>query len=72
MIAANLPITRHLSPARAYTLIERLSQTGIAGGAVYDALVAETAREHNLLLLTRDRRAATTYRSLQVPFELIA
>lgn len=42
-------------------LIVDLSRHGIRGGAVYDALVAATARHHDLLLLTRDRRARAAY-----------
>ena len=44
---------------------------GIAGGAVYDTLVAAAAAEHGITLATRDRRAAETYRALDVDFELI-
>jgi hypothetical protein len=43
----------------------RLPQTlgglGIAGGAVYDALVALAAVEHEAELATRDLRAKATY-----------
>jgi predicted nucleic acid-binding protein len=35
------------------------------------ALVAATAAEHGITLATRDRRAAETYRALDVDFELI-
>jgi toxin FitB len=42
-------------------LPERLSQVGIAGGAVYDALVALAAVEHDAPLATRDLRAKATY-----------
>lgn len=34
-----------------------LSQLGIAGGTVYDGLVALAAKEHGLALTTRDARA---------------
>jgi predicted nucleic acid-binding protein len=47
-----------------------MAELGIAGGAVYDALVAATAAEHGITLATRDRRAADTYRSLDIDFEL--
>lgn len=43
-----------------------LSEHGIAGGAVYDALVALAAREHGLRLATRDARARDTYTALGV------
>ena len=38
-----------------------LPEKGITGGAVYDALVAATAAERDLELLSCDRRAAMTY-----------
>jgi predicted nucleic acid-binding protein len=40
---------------------EVLSRLGIAGGAVYDALVALAALEHGADLATRDARAKATY-----------
>jgi predicted nucleic acid-binding protein len=71
LLAHNFPGSRFLSPAGAQRLHGRLAQLGIAGGAVYDALVAATAAEHGITLATRDRRAADTYRALDVDFELI-
>lgn len=41
-----------------------LSQHGIAGGAVYDALVALAAVEHDAGLATRDARARSTYETV--------
>ena len=38
-----------------------LSGLGVVGGAVYDALVALAAREHDATLATRDPRARVTY-----------
>lgn len=43
-----------------------LSHLGIAGGAVYDALVALAAREYGAQLATRDARAKVTYETLGV------
>lgn len=43
-----------------------LSDRGIAGGAVYDALVALAAAEHGARLATRDARAKTTYEMVGV------
>jgi predicted nucleic acid-binding protein len=42
-------------------LPDTLSRHGIAGGAVYDALVALAAVEHGASLATRDARATSTY-----------
>jgi predicted nucleic acid-binding protein len=43
-----------------------LGERGIAGGAVYDALVALAAREHGADLATRDARAKDTYEMIGV------
>ncbi len=47
------------------------SGNGTALRSCYDALVAATAAEYGITLATRDRRAAETYRSLDIDFELI-
>jgi predicted nucleic acid-binding protein len=44
---------------------------GLAGGAVYDALVAATARHAGALLFSRDRRAARTYEAVGAAYELV-
>lgn len=41
-----------------------LAVSGIAGGAVYDGLVALAAQENGLPLATRDQRARSTYEVL--------
>ncbi len=53
-------------------LIEELATLRIAGGAVYDAIIAITAREIDATLLTRDRRASATYVQLNVRVEMMA
>jgi toxin FitB len=50
-----------LSSSRTRKLPDTLSRLGIAGGAVYDALVALAAKEHGAVLATRDARARGTY-----------
>ncbi len=55
-----------LGSRRARTLPDTLSRLGVAGGAVYDALVALAAREHGLALATRDARARGTYDAVGV------
>jgi predicted nucleic acid-binding protein len=45
---------------------------GVIGGAVYDALIAETAKRAGAQLLTRDRRALSTYEKIGVRYELVA
>jgi predicted nucleic acid-binding protein len=71
LLAHNFPGSRFLSAQAAERLQARLAPLGIAGGAVYDALVAAAAAEHGITLATRDRRAAETYRTLEISFELI-
>jgi predicted nucleic acid-binding protein len=71
LLAHNFPGSRFLSAQGAERLRSRLASLGIAGGAVYDALVAAAAAEHGITLATRDRRAAETYRALDIDFELI-
>jgi predicted nucleic acid-binding protein len=71
LLGANFPRSRFLGAATAVALLERLPALGIAGGAVYDALVGETASEHELGLATRDRRALETYRALNVRVQLL-
>lgn len=55
-----------LSAAHTRKLPDTLSRLGIAGGAVYDALVALAAREHEVALATRDGRAKGTYDAVGV------
>lgn len=61
-----------LPAARQRELIDEAVSVGIAGGAVYDALVGATARHADALLLSRDRRAARTYELLGVRYRLVA
>jgi toxin FitB len=55
-----------LSTSRARKLPDTLSRLRIAGGAVYDALVALAAQEHEVALATRDARAQGTYDAVGV------
>lgn len=71
LLAHNFPGSRFLSPESARRLHVKLASLGIAGGAVYDALVGAAAAEHGIMLATRDRRAAATYRALDIVFEFI-
>jgi predicted nucleic acid-binding protein len=60
-----------LPPDEYLPLIRRSSEGGRTGGAIYDAQIAATAKHHGLMLLSRDRRAATTYDLVGVDYELI-
>lgn len=75
--AARLLDTRFSSPlvldaSAARELPGTLSRLGIAGGAVYDALVALAAREHGVALATRDARARGTYEAVGVPVVVVS
>jgi predicted nucleic acid-binding protein len=63
----------HEAPdARSYAAApSRLAAAGVSGGATYDGLIALTALEHDLEIITRDRRAERTYRALDVPYQLL-
>lgn len=72
LLTGNFPDNRFLSPGATVTLLADLEANGIAGGAVYDALVGAAAAEHGCTLATRDQRALDTYRSLDVSIEVLA
>jgi predicted nucleic acid-binding protein len=71
LLAANFPHSRFLGADAAAALLSELPAVGIAGGDVYDALVGASAKEHGIVLATRDRRALETYRALDVRLELL-
>ena len=72
ILSNNFAETRHLSSAGTEALLRVLKSTDVAGGAIYDALVAAAAVEHNLPLLTRDRRALDSYRAVEADVEWLA
>jgi toxin FitB len=59
-----------LSTSASSDLPDVLGRLGIAGGAVYDAMVALVAAEHGAVLATRDARARVTYEAVGVPVTL--
>lgn len=71
LLEENFPVTRFLSEAGAAALFGMLGRVAIAGGSIYDGLVGAAAKEHGMVLATRDRRAAVTYRALQVDVDLL-
>jgi len=60
-----------LSSRQCNALLDKLPTMEIAGGMVYDAMVAEAARVHGRILLTRDARAKNTYERIGVLFRFI-
>ncbi|MGH8929491.1 MAG: type II toxin-antitoxin system VapC family toxin [Egibacteraceae bacterium] len=71
LLVSNFPQSRFLSAERAARPLSELADHGIAGGTVYDALVGATAVEHDLSLVSRDRRALEVYRELGADVEMI-
>jgi toxin FitB len=66
LLASRFEAPLVLSPKASRHLPEVLARLGIAGGAVYDALVAMAALEHGAQLATRDGRARDTYERIGV------
>jgi len=72
LLDANFGPAVLLEPETASTLPAVLAPIGVAGGAVYDALVALAAQQADLPLVTRDRRAASTYLALGTRIEIVS
>jgi predicted nucleic acid-binding protein len=64
LMAARFGKPMLLGSRTAVRIPELLSALGIAGGAVYDALVGLAAAEHDAELATRDLRAKGTYEAV--------
>lgn len=65
-----LPIS--IPPERYTAFLTTVGETGVAGGAVYDASIAFAASEHGGTLVTLDRRAVRTYERVGADFEILA
>jgi toxin FitB len=51
--------------------LRRAVDAGLRGGALHDALIAATAREHGATLLSADRRAREAYEAIGVDVSYI-
>jgi predicted nucleic acid-binding protein len=71
ILRVNFSSSRFLSAAASAKLIDEVGRGAIAGGAVYDALVAACAAEHEIVLATLDRRALDTYRAVGAQIEVL-
>lgn len=60
-----------LPPQSHLRLVEKAAAVRLAGGSIYDALIAATASRAGATLLSRDKRAAATYEALGVEYELV-
>lgn len=71
VLAAAFPEDCWLDATGIRNLRERFVDLDIVGGSVYDALVGQAAITNHRTLLTRDRRAERTYRSLDVNYRFV-
>ncbi|MFV0493474.1 type II toxin-antitoxin system VapC family toxin [Mycobacterium sp.] len=71
LVQTNFPHSRALFAADTWGLLAEFAAAGLAGGAVYDGLVGAAARKHQLPLVSCDRRAESTYRTLGVDYLLL-
>lgn len=60
-----------LSPRGYQALIRSAAVDGVAGGGIYDALIAATVRHAGATLLTRDERASAVYERMGIAFEFV-
>lgn len=51
--------------------LQRAVSAGIRGGSLYDALIAATAAFHDAEILSADRRALLTYRTMGVKVKFV-
>ncbi len=73
LLRATFPDAPLILDAEAHaSLLDRLVDAGISGGAAYDGLIGTTAAQHHALLLSRDQRAVRVYAALGVRFELVS
>lgn len=72
LLHARFPRTLTLGAKSAAALPRILANLGVAGGAVYDAMVGLAAMEHDALLATRDGRARPTYDAVGVRTTVVA
>lgn len=71
VLAEAFPAECWLDAGDTSTLLDQLAGREIVGGSVYDALVGQAALTNRRILLTRDRRAERTYRSLDVECRIV-
>jgi predicted nucleic acid-binding protein len=71
LIDENFPLPMQLGARSSRSAHREFGRRGIAGGAVYDGLIALAARDHRVVLATRDARARSTYEALGVITEVV-
>ncbi len=60
-----------LSANSYFKVLGKLADGGIVGGAIYDGLIAATAAQASVRLLSLDGRAARTYAALGADYEIL-
>ncbi len=72
LLAAHFPEPMLILPGRRQALLIELAiEANVTGGAIYDALVAATAKHAGATLLTRDKRAISVYELVGASFEFV-
>jgi len=71
ILERNFPSSAFLGQTEATSLGVELAHLGIAGGAVYDALVGSAARQHRRRLISADERARRVYDALGVDVRML-
>jgi predicted nucleic acid-binding protein len=71
LIAQRFPMPVVLASDTAAALPTILADLGIAGGAVYDGMVALAAAQEGHVLATRDARAKLTYDAVGIAVEVV-
>ncbi|MEW6166453.1 MAG: PIN domain-containing protein [Pseudomonadota bacterium] len=72
LLDENFPVVLAPRPETMLHVHSLCAELGIGGGAIYDAIVALAARDHSVGLVTRDKRAESTYKSLAVTYSIVA
>ncbi|CAN5565041.1 type II toxin-antitoxin system VapC family toxin [soil metagenome] len=71
LLAHDFPASAYLTEEAATGLGPELARLGVSGGAVYDALVAAAARQHDRPLVSGDVRARSVYEALGVRVRMV-
>ncbi|MBS1847489.1 MAG: PIN domain-containing protein [Actinobacteria bacterium] len=73
LLRTRFPVKRILTASVALQrhLMHTLDEASVTGGAVYDALIALTVKDHGESLVTCDARALSTYAKLDVDVWLV-
>jgi predicted nucleic acid-binding protein len=70
-LAQNFGIALTLAVRTQAQLPTLLARAGVSGSAAYDALVGLAAKEHRVVLATRDARARATYEAVGATVEMV-